>query len=52
MNSEILVLTMGLGLITEWIKTNRAKIDQMSSEEFKILSDELARVRHEFLADL
>lgn len=49
MNSELLALSMLLSAVSQWINTNRQKIDALPAEEFKKLADRLSAERHDFL---
>ena len=49
MQAELLLLSMSLSMISEWIKTNRSKIDMLSPEEFKALSNRLSQHRRDML---
>ena len=49
MQAELLLLSMSLSMISEWIKTNRNKIDTLSPEEFKTLTNNLSQHRKNML---
>jgi hypothetical protein len=51
MNTELLILSLLLQAISEWIQMNRDKIDALTPDEFRELANLLADERHKFMED-